>query len=182
LKVLGLMGAIGCGKGTVANILEKEYGFHTITIGDLVREEVAKRGLKPTREITTKISEELRSKDPAYFIKKVIERIKEKGWDKVVIDGIRLLVDVEHLKKAFPEIIFVLVETDPKKRFERMKLRGRPGFPKTFEEFLKHEKLEIEKFNLDKVWSYASRVINNDGSISDLKTQVIEMLEDFGWI
>jgi dephospho-CoA kinase len=182
LKVLGLMGAIGCGKGTVVDILVNDYGFQSIATGDLVREEVKKRGLSLGRENEMKISVELRKDDPAYFIREAVKRIKDNNWDKAIIDGVRLMIDINTLKDSFPGIIFVLVKTDPKKRFERMKKRGRPGFPKTFEKFLEHERLEIEKFNFDEVWSNASRIINNDGSIDDLRASVIDMLEDLGWI
>ena len=181
MRVIGLMGAIGCGKGTIADILVKDYGFNSIATGDLVREEVTKMGLNPSREVTTKVSEELRRKDPAYFIKAAIKRIKESNWDKVVIDGIRLPIDVKTFKQAFPGIIFIMVKVNPEKRFKRMKLRARPGCPETFKKFLEHERLEIKEFNLHETWKAASRVINNDWSLNELRTQVIEMLEDLGW-
>jgi dephospho-CoA kinase len=45
--VIGLMGRIGSGKGTVANVMRGEFGFRVVTMGDLVREEVRGRGLEP---------------------------------------------------------------------------------------------------------------------------------------
>ena len=174
--VIGLMGAIGCGKGTVADILVENYGFNSIATGDLAREEVAKRGLKPSRELTTKISSELLSKDPAFFLKKVVKKIKSDGWEKSVIDGIRNPFDVKFLKKAFPSIILVKVEVDPRIRFKRMKLRARPGFPKTYEKFLEHERLEMEKFNLKETWSNAKFSVDNNGSLKDLRKGVKKLM------
>jgi len=79
-------------------------------------------------------------------------------------------------------MVFVIVKTDPKLRYERMKTRGREGFPNTYDKFLNEEKLEIDKFNLNETWKAASIVINNDSGFDKLKTQVIEMLEELGWI
>ena len=50
MKVIGLMGTIGAGKGTVADYLMGRYGFKSITMGDLVREEAEKVGLEKNRE------------------------------------------------------------------------------------------------------------------------------------
>ncbi len=175
--IIGLMGRIGSGKGTVSEILQNEYGFKAITIGDLAREETIARGLEPTRENTTKVSTELLSKDPKYFIKKAIEQIKNSSHKNWIIDGIRRPMDVEEFKKAFPDIIFIEVYVDPKIRFERLKERGRPGFPKTYEEFLEHEKLEDEKFNILKTLSYADYKIENNGTLDELKENVKNLIK-----
>ena len=176
--IIGLMGRIGSGKGTVADVLIKEYGFKSVTMGDLAREEVRERGLEPSREITTKISTELLSKDPAYFIKKAIKKIRESGHDRWIIDGIRRLLDVQEFKKAFPEIRFIRVDVKPEIRFKRLQERGRPGFPKTFEEFMEHEKLEDEKFNLSETLSHADYVLNNDGTMDELTEKVRKLMKE----
>lgn len=182
MKIIGLMGAIGCGKGTVADILKNDFGYSAVTTGEIVREEVTKRGLKITRQISTEVSEDMRKKDPEALIKIAIKKIKESSWDKAIVDGIRLPIDIKALKKAFPEMIFVLVKCDPKARYERMISRKREDAPKTYQDFLKQEKIEIDKFNLEETWKAASIFLSNDGTMDDLKTQVVEMLEDLGWI
>ncbi len=176
MKIIGLMGRIGSGKGTIADILIKDYGFKSITMGDLVREEVAKRGLKPTREETTRVSMDCRKKDPAYFIKRVIEKIKQSGYDKWLIDGIRTPLGVKEFKKAFPDIKLIRVDVKPEIRFERMKLRARPGFPDTFDKFKEHEELENEKFNLNETLSYADYVIENNGTYEELVSKSKDLI------
>jgi len=179
MTIIGLMGSIGCGKGTVADLLVAEYSFKTVTVGDMVREEVTKRGLEITREITTQVSTELRSKDPSYFIKKIIEHIKSSDHNNWIIDGIRLPLDVKEYRKAFPEIKFIRVDVNPKLRFERMLTRGRADMPKTYEEFTAQEELEKKRFNLDETFSYADIVLINEGSREELETSVRELMESF---
>jgi len=173
--VVGLMGRIGSGKGTVADVLINEFGFKGITMGDLAREEVTDRGLEPSRETTTRISTELLSKDPAYFIKKAVKKINESGHDKWLIDGIRTPINITGFRKAFPNIVFIKVEVKPEIRFERMRLRGRPGFPSTFEKFMEHEQLEDQKFHLSETLSKADQILNNNGTYEELteKTRVL---------
>jgi len=177
MKVIGLMGRIGSGKGTVADVLINEFGFQSVTMGDLVREEVAVRGLEPTREITTRVSGECLSQDPAYFIKRAVEKINSSGHDRWIIDGVRRPLDVQEFKSAFPDIIFIRVDVDPRIRFERMKLRGRPGFPETFEKFQAHESLEDQEFDLNETLSHADHVLNNDGTMDELRVKSRELVE-----
>ncbi|MFA5406367.1 MAG: nucleoside monophosphate kinase [Candidatus Nanoarchaeia archaeon] len=176
MRIIGLMGRIGSGKGTVGEVLVKEYGFNSITMGDLAREETINRGLEPTREETTRISTECRMNDPAYFIKKAVSKIKESGHDKWVIDGIRTPLDVKEFKQSFPEIKFIKVEVLPQIRYERMKLRGRAGFPDSFNKFIEHEALEEERFNLKSTLSNADYTIENNGSYEELVNKTRELV------
>jgi dephospho-CoA kinase len=175
--VIGLMGRIGSGKGTVAEILVDNYGFKSIVMGDLAREEVVSRGFKPGRETTIKVVAECFAKDPAYFIKKAVKRIKDSGHDKWVIDGIRQPLDVHEFRKAFPKMKFIKVDVEPRTRFERMRLRARPGFPDTFEKFKEHERLEDERFKLDETLSRADYVLDNNGSYEDLNKAAHKLIK-----
>lgn len=177
MKVVGLMGAIGCGKGTVAEYLVNKYGFQMITIGDMVREEVKKRGLELTRELTTQVSEECRKKDPLFFMRKAVEKIKNSGHDKWIIDAMRQPIDIEFCKKEFPSIKLVLVDVSPKLRFERMLSRGRADMPKTYEDFLAQEKLERDKFHLDVTFKQAMYVLKNDGTQEELHSNVDALMK-----
>lgn len=171
------MGRIGSGKGTVGEVLVSDYNFRSITIGDMVREEVINRGLQITREMSTNISDECRKKDPSYFIKKIINKIKKSGHDKWIIDGIRQPIDVTEFRKAFPDIKFILVDVSPRTRFERLKERGRVDAPKTIKEFDKQDKLEEKEFKISKTLSNADFRISNEGSKENLRKQVFALMK-----
>jgi dephospho-CoA kinase len=110
----------------------------------------------------------LLSKDPAYFIKKGVKKIKESGHDRWVIDGVRTPLDVIEFKKSFSDMQLVKVHVEPRLRYKRLKKRGRPGFPDSFDKFKEHEALENKRFSLDKTLGQADHVINNNGSLEEL--------------
>jgi dephospho-CoA kinase len=182
MQVIGLMGSIGAGKGAVSDYLHNDYGFEVITMGDLVREEIVEQGLEVTRDNLDKLSKERTSKfGPEYWMKKAANRIESSESKRVVIDGIRYPLDVEFFKKHFGDkITFVLVDADPKIRFERMMSRGRPGFPDTFEKFQEHERRQDGLFSVSKAFAMADHRMDNSGTFEELYEQVDRFVKLLG--
>ncbi len=182
VKIIGLCGTIGAGKGEVGKYLKEEYGYTQFTVGDIVREETRKKGLNITRDNTDRVSEELREKHGQdYFVKRIVEKIKEEDVKRAIIDGIRLPSDSKIFREEFgDDYILLKVDADPEIRFKRLRQRGRPGFPKTLEEFKKHEKRQYEMFNLNKTFSLADEVIKNNFSRPEpLHKKVNKLKKDY---
>jgi len=179
--IIGLMGKIGSGKDTVAEYLVKKYGFVMVGFGDVTREIAKEKGIEPTRENLLEIQKEMVSKYGIdYFPKRIARMIKEKKLDRVVVNGIRRPTDALTLKEEFGEDFkLVLVETDPKIRYERMLKRGRVGDPKQYLDFQKQEEAEIKSFGLDKTFKMAEKIITNNTSLEDLYKQVDELISSF---
>lgn len=180
MPIIGVLGKIGSGKGTFSEYLRDKYGYKVIVMGDIVREIAAKLGLEPNRENLQRIQKEFTSKyGQDYFAREVVRRIKEGGWENVVIDGMRRPLDVEVPKKEFGDkLIVVLIEADPKIRFERMRKRARVGDPQTLEEFLAQERREMELFNLEKAFSYAQYRIENNGTLEEFYKKIDEFMRE----
>lgn len=181
-KIIILTGPIGCGKGTVARILKK-HGYHVITMGNFVREEAEKRGIKGTRENLGKINLELTKKYGIdYFIQKAIKKIEENRWKKVVVDGIRRPVGVDLFREKFDDSVrVILIDAKPRIRFERMKKRRRVGFPRTYEIFKEQERREYEIFNLSETFKKADVRITNNGTKEELEEKVEKLIKKWGW-
>ncbi|MFP4045698.1 MAG: AAA family ATPase [Candidatus Aenigmatarchaeota archaeon] len=179
MLVLGLTGKIGCGKDTVSRYLEREHGFRSISMGDIVREYVREEGLEMTRENQQKIGTGYREKHGKdFFAREVARKIGELPGDRFVINGVRAPHDVKVPRKRFDEKFCLIQITSPAEdRFQRMKGRSRPGDPETFEEFKEQEESDIEKFNQDETFEMADYEIKNDGSLDELFEKVGRLID-----
>ncbi|MEM2707696.1 MAG: nucleoside monophosphate kinase [Candidatus Pacearchaeota archaeon] len=162
--VIGIIGTIGSGKGTLAKFLVDNYNFRSIVMGNLVRAEARKRKIKATRETLHNLQAKLRKKNKYYFINKVIDKIEKSKYGRWVVDGLRNPEDALMLKKKFnAKIIFV--DAPIILRWKRTIKRGR-SYEKnlSFEEFLKKEKEEKKIFRFNITKKYADYKIFNDKS------------------
>ncbi len=179
VKVIGIFGLIGSGKDTVAEYLEQKYGFSHVSYGNLVRELATKMGRTVERDDLIKTQREyVQRYGQSYFGKLAVQRIRESNEELAVLSGIRRAQDIEEPRKAFGEdFLLVLVDVDPKIRFERMRGRSRPGDPETLEEFLRQEEEEKKAFGFDEVMRYVRFKIKNESSLEDLHKNVDQFLQ-----
>lgn len=182
-KIIGLLGQIGSGKGVARDYLVDKYGYEEITMGDLVREETKKRGLELTRDNLDIVTKDVTDKyGDDFWSKRVVEIIKNSDKEKFVIDGVRRPLEIDTITKNFPDAAkFVLVDVDSKIRFERMKKRARPGFPETYEEFLKHSERQDKLFNVNESFKRVNYTLDNNGTLEDLHKQIDELLKKIGY-
>jgi dephospho-CoA kinase len=167
--VLGIVGRIGSGKDVATKYLIENYGFKEVHMGNLVREELRSAGLEESRENLQKFAKEKTDKfGMDYWAKKVVNKIKEclATNSKFVINGIRRSFEVEVPKKEFGSYFkLLLIEADPKIRFERLKARGRPGDPKNFKAFLEQERNELKLYDFEKIEKEADFIIKNEADL-----------------
>ncbi|MFO8066766.1 MAG: hypothetical protein R6U11_04205 [Bacteroidales bacterium] len=95
-----------------------------------------------------------------------------------IIESIRTPGEIELLRKK-PDFYLLAVDADPKVRYERIVLRNSETDNISFETFLENEKREMQsndpnKQNLSACIKQADYVINNNGSLEQLKKQVEE--------
>ena len=112
--IIGLTGKNGAGKGEVARFL-KESGYEYHSLSDILREELAARGQKVTREVLIGIGNELRA---AYGAGVLAERTigKLSAEAHAVVDSIRNPFEVEALRRR-KNFSLIAVDADPKIRF-----------------------------------------------------------------
>ncbi|MCS7121339.1 MAG: AAA family ATPase [Archaeoglobaceae archaeon] len=179
MKVVGFVGYPLSGK-TTASQVAVEIGIPTVNMGDVVREEVAKRNLPLTDENLGNVASDLRKKFgmdiiARLCIPKIRKILDEKGV--VVVDGIRGIDEVERFKKTFgDDFILIAIEAPLEIRFERAKRRMRSDDVLTIEELKKRDERE-ESFGLKKAMEVANFTVENSGDIEIFKEKIKELLK-----
>ncbi len=176
--IIVVVGLPGAGKSAVSDIL-KEMGIPMFRTGDVIREEVLKRGLELTIENQEKISRKLREEEgmdaPA---KRILDRIRDTDNGLVCVEGPRNIEEIDCLA-GIGNIMLLVVEAPQKTRFERLKKRGETRDPKNPEELEWRDKKELERGTeqLLKTEKYPRYVIENTGTLDDLREKINRFLD-----
>jgi dephospho-CoA kinase len=177
-KIIGLVGLIACGKGTVAKYLAEKYQAGTYRFSTILRDVLKRIYVPESRDNMINLSESLRQTFGQNLLAKVItEDALNDPKEIVVVEGIRRLEDIEHLKKL-PNFTLVEISADPETRFQRLATRGENSddATKTYEQFLADHKKPTE-ITIPAVIELATEHIINNGSRDDLAKQIDELVK-----
>jgi dephospho-CoA kinase len=174
--VIGLTGMPGSGKSLVVKAAQ-ELGYDVVTMGDVIREETAKKGLELNPANVGKVMLELRAANGHNVIaEKCVPKIEHEQNPKVIVDGIRSLVEANTFKSHFSKFVLIAVHAPPTLRFTRLSNRGRSDDPKTFDVFHERDMRELG-VGLGNAIALAEFLIINDNNIDTLKSRVKETLQ-----
>jgi len=174
--VVGVAGMPGAGKATVNEIV-RGLGYSVVVMGDEVRRETERRGLRPTPNNLGKIMLRLREEEgPAVMAKRCIPRIEAAGSKVVVVDGVRSLHEIAEFKKRFQNFKLIAIHASPETRFQRLFRRKRSDDPKGWETFIKRDMRELS-VGLGSAVATADYMIVNEGTKDELKWNISRVLE-----
>ncbi len=103
-NIIGLTGAFGSGCTTAAKHLRDARHFEVVRLSDPIRTEWAKRNKRePSRLQLQRLGDELRQKNhPGVLVERALQKASQKNNGKlppeIVIDGIRNVGEVDHLR------------------------------------------------------------------------------------
>lgn len=148
-QIIGLSGTNGSGKDTAGAILADHYGYLFVSVTDLLREELRRRGEPVEREYTRALSAEWRRK---YGGGVLVDRAvamwqpQRTRYPRLVLSSLRNPAEADRVHELGGVVAWV--DADPRVRYERIQSnkaqRGRPGEDhKTFEEFMAEEAAEM---------------------------------------
>lgn len=164
MKLFCITGMPGAGKSVVADVA-RSMGIKVIVMGDVIREEARKRGIKESPESLGELMLALRREEgPDAIAKRCVENLSRN--DVAIIEGIRSLEELEFFKKI-ADVLLIAVHASPSTRFKRLIKRGRADDPKNFEEFLERDLREI-KVGIGSVIALADVMFVNEGTIEEL--------------
>ncbi len=169
-------GMPGSGKSVVGRAA-REMGFEVVVMGDVVREEVRRLGLEPTPSNMNRVARMLRERyGSAAVALRVAEKIRGMRASRVVVDGVRSLDEVR-VFRGLGRVVVVAVHASPRTRFERLRRRGRPGDPSSWEEFVARDMVELG-FGLGNVIALADYMIVNEGGLEEAYREARRVLEE----
>ncbi len=174
-KIVLVTGMPGSGKSLVSKFLESK-GYKSYSMGDIVRQIAEERGVEKTSENLLAIAKEIRMKmGPAGVAKLLVKKLEKEPHDRIVIDGLRS-VDEARVFASLSECLHIVsVHASPWTRYQRLVRRGRPGDPKSWEDFVYRDRVELS-FGLGKIIAISDIVVLNEGEVRPPPTKLEEIM------
>ena len=181
--IISIVGPIGSGKDEMSDIFVKEYGFEKISLGDLLRKELQESSIELTRKNLQDYGDKKRKEHGSEYLARKAAGNLDHG-KKYIFTSIRNPSELAYLKSIFKDMTVLMIEAPFGKRFDNLVSRGRETDPKQLEDF---RAVEDRDFGVGQemyaqqnaaCFEMATKVIVNQGSISDLKEKVRKMLID----
>ena len=159
MKIMGISGLPGSGKGLVSEIAVQN-GAIVISMGDIIRKE---HGQYIVAELTIK----------------EIKEILEEGFDKsIIVEGIRSPFEVNLFKENFDNFMILSVFANRKLRFERIKSRQREDDTTDYEIFVQRDQRELD-FGIGVVISLSDKIIINESDMESYEKEIREFFEEY---
>ena len=166
MKIIAFTGMPFSGKSE-AVAMAKTFGIPVVRMGDMVWEEVKRRGLILSDETVGPVAHEMRlKKGKDIWANRTIEVIESMDRsDCIVIDGIRNIEEIDAFKHRFGEDFFlVAIVVSDEVRHQRALARRRADDSDDINDIIDRDNREIQ-WGIREVIQQADRSFLNDGSL-----------------
>ncbi len=165
--IVCLTGMPGAGKSTIAGALARR-GIVTVSMGDAVRAEAARRKIEPTGPNLGKLMLELRESGGQGAIAGLIEgEIERSGDGAVIVDGVRSNAEIDCLRKH-GRVRILAVHAAAPRRLGLLKARARSDDPSDRGGLDERDGREMKVGMSDSIALADETISNNDIGIDEL--------------
>ena len=163
---------------SVASEVVTDSNVDVVNMGNVIREEVKKRGLEPTDSNTGGVANDLRAKEGMDAVaKRCVPMIEALGKELVVVDGVRGIAEVVFFKEHFGEdFTLVFIDAPLELRFERVTSRGRSDDMTDIEALKQRDERELG-WGLAEAIKVSNITVDNIGTIEEFKKKINTILE-----
>ena len=154
MKIIGITGTLGAGKGTIVDYLTTHHGFKHFSVRGYLLKIINQKGMEVNRDSMVDIANELRATNsPSFIAEELFKEAMESGQN-CIIESIRKLGEVQALKARASET-------------DRI----------SFDTFVENEEREMNstdpnKQNIAACMQLADYTFTNDGSLEELYKEI----------
>ncbi len=168
--MIGLSGTDASGKDTVGEMLVERHGWQWVSVSDILRAELTKRGEHLSRKSLRHLSAEWRRQQGlGVLVDKAVDKFDDKKYKGLVIGSLRNYGEADEVHRLGGQVVWV--DADPHVRYSRLTSRNRGTEDQvSFEEFLVEEQEQMYHYegdqhtlNLFGVKERADITLINDG-------------------
>jgi len=182
MKMIAFVGMPASGKSEASSVA-KEMGIPVVTMGDVIRKEVEKRGADPADG--GKIATELRKMEGMDAIAKrcidlIHEKMKTTDSKVFVIDGVRGIAEVEYFKKSLGAgflLVSIAIDSSLESRFERIMNRKREDDMITIEKLHERDTRELS-WGMGEAIAASDRIIENKSTLEAYRQSIRNLFEE----
>jgi dephospho-CoA kinase len=178
MKVVGVVGMPASGKSEAAR-LARDEGVPVVTMGDVIRDEVERRGLEPTDGNMGRVATALREEEGEDAVaRRCADEIREKNSPVVVVDGLRSDDEADYFRDEFGEgFVLVAVEAPFETRLGRVRDRDRDDDMATADELRERDERELG-YGMGDAIENADVRIDNDSSLNEFRDEFRAVLTE----
>lgn len=176
--ILGFVGDLASGKGTVCKYLAEKYGTPSYRFSTMLRDILDRIYVEKSRENLQRLSTILRENFGQDVMSQVIaEDVQRDTHAIVAVEGIRRPTDITYLKEL-PGFCLIYITADPQLRWERLVKRNenRGDDQKSFETFLADEQAEADRL-IKELGGQATYTLYNNGTFGEFYTGLEDILK-----
>lgn len=180
-KIIAFVGMPGTGKDTCAAYLHDKYDWPVVHFGNMVYEEVQRRGLDNNKDEVF-VREDMRAQEGkevlAKHAAKKAQTYFEQKHNIVIFDGLYSWSEYKYLEQQFgDQLVVIALATSKKMRRQRVLERQDGHRSYTSASLIAREIAEIENIEKGGPIAYADYTIMNEGDVTSATTTLENILK-----